>query len=69
MKRKEFNELKNKSLNEFKKIFLEFKEKMINLKFDLRLGKVKNVSEIRKLKKSIAQVLTLIRLKEKQENK
>lgn len=37
-------------------------EQLSNLKLDLSLGKVKNIQEIRKIKKSIAQLLTLKRL-------
>ena len=34
-------------------------EKLRQLRFDLSAGKVKNVREIRKFKKEIAQILTL----------
>jgi len=36
----------------------EDREKLRQLKFDLSAGKVKNVREIRKIKKDIARILT-----------
>lgn len=68
MKKLELKNLREKPILELKKILKGYKEKLSNLKFDLTLGKVKNVAEIRKLKKSIAQISTIISLKEK-ENK
>ncbi len=69
MKKLELKNLKDKPISELRKLLFNYKEKLSNLKFDLTLGKVKNVSEIRKLKKSIAQILTIINLKEKEEKK
>ena len=37
------------------------REKLNGLKFDLAAGKVKNIREIRHLKKSIAQIMTIIK--------
>ncbi|PJA02555.1 50S ribosomal protein L29, partial [bacterium (Candidatus Gribaldobacteria) CG_4_10_14_0_2_um_filter_36_18] len=47
-------------------------EKLRQLRFDLASGKVKNVREIREIKKDIARMITLIRkdeLKAKSERK
>ncbi|MBI2035078.1 MAG: 50S ribosomal protein L29 [Candidatus Liptonbacteria bacterium] len=66
MKRSEFQELKNKPLPELQKVVSEKRERLQSLRFDLSAGKVKNVSEIRKVRKDIAQALTLI---QKQNNK
>ena len=52
-------ELRPKSENELKKLFQDNREKLRALKFDLASGKVKNVREIRSLKKDIARILTL----------
>ena len=59
----ELSELKQKSKEELQKILTENRNKLRQLRFDLASGKVKNVREIRKIKKEIAQILTLSREK------
>lgn len=56
-------ELKEKSGDELKKILLQEREKIQKIRFDLKLKKNKNVREIRKTRKIIAQVLTLLKTK------
>jgi len=63
MKKKNFQEIKNTSVIELQKDLVGFRERLRVLKFDLAAGKVKNIREIRAVKKSIAQVLTLIKQK------
>jgi large subunit ribosomal protein L29 len=60
-------ELREKSNNELQKILKEEREKLRKLRFDLVAGKIKNVREIRKVKKEIARILTV--LNEKIKNK
>ena len=55
----------NNDGNELMKKVEEHREKLRVLKFDLAAGKVKNVKEIRKIKQTIAQMLTLAKIKEK----
>lgn len=55
-----FNELQKKSKEELEKFVQNNREKLRQLNFDLVSGKVKNVREIRKLKKDIARMLTLL---------
>ena len=57
------SELRQKTESELKKILRESREKLRQLRFDLVAGKVKNVREIRKIKKEIAQILTLLKQK------
>ena len=64
MKNKELNDLKNKTMVEIDKEINERRERLLNLRMDLSLGKVKNISEIKELKKSIAQLLTVKKTKE-----
>jgi len=52
-------ELKQKSKEEMKKLLQDDREKLRQLRFDLSAGKVKNVREIRNIKKEIARILTL----------
>lgn len=54
-------ELRNKSKDELKHLLVECREKLRQLRFDIQLKQSKNVREIRKLKKSIAKILTLLR--------
>ncbi|MDI6821110.1 MAG: 50S ribosomal protein L29 [Patescibacteria group bacterium] len=63
MKRKDFETYKNKSVMEIDKDLFDLREKLANLELDLFQGKVKNIREIRKLKRTIAQLLTLKRSK------
>lgn len=60
MKRKEVEQLKTKPVEELKKNLAEHKDKLWNLKTDLAAGKIKNVKEIKKIKKNIARELTLL---------
>lgn len=54
-------ELKQKPKTELDKILRESRERLRQLRFDLAAGKIKNVREIRKTKKEIARVLTLLK--------
>jgi large subunit ribosomal protein L29 len=56
-------ELRTKKIEELKKILNEKREKIKNLKFDLAQGKLKNVREIREIKKDIARILTILKEK------
>lgn len=53
-------ELRQKSKPELQKLLTEDREKLRQLRFDLASGKIKNVREIRKTKKEISQILTLL---------
>jgi ribosomal protein L29 len=64
MKKKETAELKTKPLAELEKFVKDSKEKLRVMKFDLAAGKVKNVKDLRALKKDIARALTFMRGKE-----
>jgi len=52
-------ELKQKSPKELQRILKEDREKLRQLRFNLISGKVKNVREIRMLRKDIARILTI----------
>ncbi len=61
MKKKELQSYTARSKGEMQKELLEEREKLAKLRFDLAAGKVKNIREIRHLKKNIAQLLTLLK--------
>lgn len=63
MKKKEFQTYREKSLEDIEKELLSARERLATLKFDLLKGKVKNIREMRKEKKMIAQLLTLAKVK------
>lgn len=63
MKNREFQLYKEKSIPELKKELALNREKMVKLTFDLSAGKIKNIREIREVKKTIAKILTLINKK------
>jgi len=55
-------ELRQKPKKELERLLKEDREKLRQLNFDLAAGKVKNVREIRGLKKEIARILTLLKI-------
>lgn len=55
------SELRQKSKEELRKNLKDNREKLRQLRFDLAAGRVKNFREIRKMKKEIAQILTILR--------
>jgi large subunit ribosomal protein L29 len=59
------NELRNKSDDELKRLLAELRDKLRQLRFDIHLKQSKNVREIRKTKKDIARILTLLNLRKK----
>jgi large subunit ribosomal protein L29 len=63
MKKREFEQLKTKPAEELNKNLKEYRDKFWSLKTDLAAGKVKNVKEIKHVKKIIAKLLTLINQK------
>lgn len=60
MKKQDFQQLKNKATAELQKDLKTYQEKLRDLKFDLAVGKVKNIGEIKNVKKAIAKILTVI---------
>ncbi len=66
MKKKELQNFKTKPEPELRKNLNDQREKLENLSFDLAAGKVKNIREIRHLKKNIAQILTILKAMKKQ---
>ena len=56
-------ELHEKTDEELYDLLTNKKERLRSLRFDLFSGKVKNIREIRKIKKEIARIFTIINLK------
>ncbi len=54
-------ELRQKNKSDLEKLLVEDRDKLRQLRFDLSAGKVKNVKDVQKTRKEIAQVLTLIK--------
>lgn len=55
------SELRQKSKIELQKILQDNRERLRQFRFDLASGKVKDIREIRKIKKDIARILTLLK--------
>lgn len=53
-------ELRQKKEKEMKQMLQTLREKSRQLRFDLSAGKVKNVKELREVKKDIAKILTIL---------
>ena len=64
MKRKEFNDLRGKNIQELGKIALEKKLEAEKAKMKMLGGKEKNFKVRKNLAKEIAKILTLVREKE-----
>lgn len=56
-------EIREKTENELKKDLVELRNKSAKLRFDVSAKQVKNVREIRKAKKDIARILTILETK------
>jgi ribosomal protein L29 len=61
MASKEIKQLRKKTEIELKGSLGNLRGKLKQLRFDLAAGKVKNVREIRKIKKEIARILMLLK--------
>lgn len=59
------SEIKTKTKEELEKMYRLEQEKLRLLRFDIKLKQSKNVREIRKTRKLIAQILTVIEEKKK----
>ena len=56
-------ELQRKSKSELQSVLIKNRERSRQLRFDLVSGKVKNVREIRRIKKETARILTILKQK------
>ncbi len=65
MKKKEFKEMRQKQTTELGRELDLLRVRLNDLKFDFSSGKVKNIREAQGVKKSIAQLLTVIKEKQK----
>ncbi|MCK4781980.1 50S ribosomal protein L29 [Candidatus Parcubacteria bacterium] len=54
-------ELKQKSQKELQKLLMDNQEELRQMRFDLASGKIKNVREIRQVRKDIARILTILK--------
>lgn len=54
-------ELRQKSQEELEKAMQEKRNHLLSLRFDLSGGRVKNIKEIREIKKDVAKILTLLK--------
>jgi len=61
MKRKDIQALKEKPMAELEKLLHESRRTLLRLRFDLKAGKLKDIDEMRKVKKTIARILTFLR--------
>jgi ribosomal protein L29 len=60
MKKKDIQELKNRSVAELERVVKEGNERLRVLKFDLAAGKVKNVRELHETRKKVARAKTFL---------
>lgn len=64
MKKKDIQELKNKSTAELHRTVVDGVERLRALRFDLAAGKVKNVAELHETRKRIARAKTFLHQQE-----
>jgi len=60
-----WQEIREKTSKELVQNLIEDREKLRKLRFNLALGKVKNIREVRKIRKEIARILTFLNLNKK----
>ena len=58
------NELRNKSSEELENDLQDFKDTAFNIKFRRILGQLEDTSQLKKVKKDIARIHTILRLRE-----
>jgi len=63
MKRNDFEELKTKNISDLKKKIADLEKQEVNVKLELKMGKLKNVHLLNQKRKDIAQVKTILRQK------
>lgn len=61
MKARELQELRNQSSQELAGKIKDLKEELFNLRFQLATGQLENPLRIRQVKRSIAQIKTVLR--------
>ena len=67
--KEELKELKLKSVSELQRLLAASREKLRDLRFKDSQNQLKNIREIRALKKKIARILTLLNQKKEVKNK
>jgi len=65
MKKDDLKKLRDKTADDLKKDLQKDKDSLWNVKKDLASGKVKNISEIHRLKEAVAVINTLLKEKAK----
>jgi len=65
----DIQDLKNKSIRELHELLAEKRNDLRELRFKVSEKQLKNVSEIKKVRKTIAQILTIIKAGNKKEQK
>ncbi len=55
------SEIREKNKNELEKDLVEMRNKLAKMRFDISAKQVKNHREIRKMKKNIARILTILK--------
>jgi len=59
MKKEKLQELRKKPLTDLEKMLQEERRKLNQFRIDVLKGKVKNINQIKEIKKNIAQILTV----------
>lgn len=65
----DIQDLKNKSIKELHDLLAEKRNELRELRFKVSEKQLKNVTEIKKVRKTIAQILTIIKMGNKEEQK
>ncbi len=63
MKKKDLSQLKSWGIDEMKKRLKELEKEKTEQTLNLKMGKTKNVHIVAKIKKDVAQIKTIIRVK------
>ena len=64
MKIRELNDIRTLDIQEMNSKLMDLKSELFNLRFQLTIGQLENPMRIREVKKSIAQIKTIMREEE-----
>lgn len=64
MKKKDVQELRNKSIKELRELMRKIQEELVKLRTELGAGKLKNVHQVKLKRRDLARIKTILREKE-----
>lgn len=64
MKKKDWQELKTKNIENLKKFISDKQKELVGIRLELKMDKIKNVHQLAQLRKDIARAKTILKIKQ-----